>query len=209
MERQTGSRFSIGYFLISFPISSQSPVAEPHKSAHNNVMQEHYLQLGVRSRERRRGLLTPDFDVYLVLAVLALCGFGLLMVYSASISPSYLATDDNSTTYFFSRHVRNFVIGAIFLILLTMIDYRIWRRFAVLIMFGTIGLLLAVLAFGEQRLAAQRSLISGSIQPGELAKLAVVMYMAAWLSSWHKQLKRVTYGLIPFSILIGTTCALV
>ena len=177
---------------------------------HNRGMREHYLQLDSQQAvEQRRRLFTPDFDVYLLLAALVLCAFGFLMVYSASISPSYQATEDTSTSYFFNRHVRNFVIGAVLMILLTLIDYRVWKRFSVWIMLGTIILLLTVLVFGDERLAAQRSLFRGSVQPGEFAKLAVVIYMAAWLSSWHKQLKKITYGLLPFSVLVGTTCALV
>jgi cell division protein FtsW len=170
-------------------------------------MRDHYMQL--ESPVIRRRLLTPDFDVYLLIAVLMLCAVGFLMVWSASISPSYQATDDVSTSYFFTRHLRNFAIGAVVMVLFMLMDYRVWRRLSIWILLATIAALVAVLAVGQERFAAQRSLFSGSIQPGEMAKLAIVIYMAAWLSSWQKQLKRVTYGLIPFSILVGTTCSLI
>jgi cell division protein FtsW len=161
----------------------------------------------VRPNIRRR-IFGSSFDIYLLLAMLALCGFGFLMVYSASISASFLATDDTSTSYFFTRHVRNFAVGIIFTVILAIIDYRIWRKYSLWILIGTIVSLVAVLQFGDARLAANRSLIQGSIQPGEFSKLAVVIYMSAWLASRQKRIKRITYGLLPFSILVGVTCVL-
>ena len=61
-------------------------------------------------------------------------------------------------------------------------------------------LLIAVLRFGETRFEAQRALLRGSLQPGELAKFTVVIYMAAWLASKRQKLRKITYGLLPFSI---------
>ncbi|MFP4321410.1 MAG: FtsW/RodA/SpoVE family cell cycle protein [Anaerolineales bacterium] len=156
----------------------------------------------------QRRMFALDFDIYLFLAMAVLCAMGFLMVYSASISPSFLATEDATTTYFFRLHVRNFVIGFMVMALLVMIDYRVWKRFSLWIMLGTILTLVIVLQFGEQRLAAQRSLFEGSVQPGEFAKLAVVIYMAAWLASRQRQLKNISYGLLPFGILVGLTCFL-
>lgn len=164
----------------------------------------------LRANEIRpaRRTFVIDFDVYFLLAALVLCAFGFLMVYSASISASYLATENNSTTYFFMRHLRNFVIGLIAMVGLSFVNYRRWKDFSLPIMLITIGSLILVLEFGSQRLAAQRSLFQGSVQPGEFAKLAVVIYMGAWLSSRQKHLKRISYGLIPFSVLVGITCLL-
>lgn len=160
-------------------------------------------------RDQFRQLFIPDVDMYLLLAVIALCAVGFLMVYSASISPSFQASEDATTSYFFTRHVRNFVIGAVLMFLIAGINYRVWKRFSVWMMLGTIIMLLAVLIRGEERFAAQRALFGGSVQPGEFAKLAVVVYMAAWLASSHKQIKNITYGLLPFTILVGITCMLV
>jgi cell division protein FtsW len=155
-----------------------------------------------------RRVFASTFDVYLLLTALVLCAFGFLMVYSASISASFLATDDTSTSYFFTRHIRNFGIGLVFMLLLALIDYRVWRKYSLWIMLGTILSLVIVLRFGDARLAANRALFRGSIQPGEFAKLAVVVYMSAWLASRQKQIKRISYGLIPFTILVGLTCVL-
>jgi cell division protein FtsW len=139
-----------------------------------------------------------------------LCAIGLLMVYSASIDVSYQVTGQaNSTTYFFVRQLRSMVIGLLVLVVLARLDYHIWRRASVWMMLGVIILLVAVLRFGDTRFEAQRSLIRGSLQPGELAKFTVVIYMAAWLASKRAKLRRVTYGILPFSVLVGTVAFLI
>lgn len=162
-----------------------------------------------RVAERRR-LFAAGFDLYLVLIVGVLCAVGLIMVYSASIDVSYQVTGNpDETTYFFIRQVRSMAVGIAALIVLSRLDYRFWRRISVWMMFFVILLLIAVLRFGDTRFEAQRSLIRGSIQPGEIAKFAVVIYMAAWLAAKRSKLKQITYGLLPFSVLVGTVAFLI
>ncbi|HML22970.1 MAG TPA: putative peptidoglycan glycosyltransferase FtsW [Aggregatilinea sp.] len=162
-----------------------------------------------RVAERRR-LFAAGYDLYLILVVGVLCAVGLIMVYSASIDVSYQVTGNpDETTYFFIRQVRSMAIGALALFLLARLDYHFWRRISVVMMFGVILLLVAVLRFGDTRFEAQRSLIRGSIQPGEIAKFTVVIYMAAWLASKRSKIKQITYGLLPFSVLVGTVAFLI
>lgn len=159
--------------------------------------------------ERRRGYYA-GIDLYLALIVGALCAIGLLMVYSASIDVSYQVTGDpTSTTYFFVRQLRSMVVGLCLLVILSRLDYHVWRRLAVPMMLGVILLLVAVLRFGDKRFEAQRTLIGGSLQPGEMAKFTVVIYMAAWLAAKRARLRNPFYGVIPFSILVGTIAFLI
>lgn len=149
-------------------------------------------------------------DLYLVLVVGALCAVGLLMVYSASIDVSYQVTGEaDSTTYFFIRQARSMAIGVVVAMLLARIDYHVWRQLAVPMMLVVILLLVAVLRFGDVRFEAQRALIEGSFQPGELAKFTVVIYMAAWLAAKRRRLRNIFYGVIPFSLLVGTVAFLI
>ncbi|MCB9437176.1 MAG: FtsW/RodA/SpoVE family cell cycle protein [Anaerolineales bacterium] len=151
-----------------------------------------------------------QMDLYLLAVVGLLCAVGLLMVYSASIDASFLATEDSSTTYFFRRQLfPNLFVGIIALYGLARIDYRIWRRLSPLLMLAIIIALLLVLGYGDERLEARRSLLSGSYQPGEAAKLVVVIYMAAWLASKRQKIRNITYGLIPFTIMVGTVTVLI
>lgn len=158
----------------------------------------------------RRRAYAPGFDLYLALVVAALCAIGLMMVYSASIDVSYQVTGDaRSTTYFFVRQLRSMVLGVAVLLLFSRLDYHRWRHLALPLMLLVIVLLVLVLRFGETRFQAQRSLIEGSFQPGELAKFAVVLYMAAWLAAKRNRLRRITYGLLPFTALVGSIVFLI
>jgi cell division protein FtsW len=62
--------------------------------------------------------------------------------------------------------------------------------------------------FGDTTFGARRALIAGSYQPGELAELAIVLYMAAWMSSKTTRLNSFFYGMIPFAMLVGGMCLL-
>jgi cell division protein FtsW len=73
----------------------------------------------------------------------------------------------------------------------------------------TLLLLVLVLVIGTVRFGGQRWLLNGSIQPSEFCKLAIVIYIADWLSSKGVQIRRVSYGLIPFAILLGIITALI
>jgi cell division protein FtsW len=162
-----------------------------------------------RAAERRR-IYAAGVDLYLVLVTGVLCAIGLLMVYSASIDVSYQATGEpGSTTYFFVRQLRSMAFGVLALVLITRVDYHRWRGLAVPMMAVVILLLIAVLRFGDTRFQAQRSLIRGSIQPGELAKFTVVLYMAAWLAAKRSRLGNIFYGILPFSLLVGIIAFLI
>jgi cell division protein FtsW len=156
--------------------------------------------------ERRVGFLA-SIDGYLIVVVTVLMAIGLMMVYSTTFDWSYQSF--GSESLIFMQHARNMGIGVIAMLLLIAIDYRIWRRLSVLMLLLTIGALVAVLLFGDKVFNARRSLINGSFQPGELAELVIVIYMAAWLSSRRTQIRSITYGLLPFAVLVGIVAALI
>ena len=148
------------------------------------------------TRNWRRGV-----DMPLLLVVIALLVFGLIMLYSASFDFSF--KEYGSATYMFNRQVKWLGIGIIAAFLLSLFDYHQWRRMVLLAMLGTIGLLVTVLIVNEIRLGASRTLINGSYQPSELAKLVAVIYIAVWLYSKRQFLHDVTIGLIPLGVILG------
>ena len=160
------------------------------------------LRQGVSLRE-----LASHVDRWLLLLVILLLVIGALMVYSATFDWSYQSFD--SETEILLRHLRNIAIGAVGLAVLALLDYRYLRRLVVWMLLVTIGLLLAVWLFGDDTFGARRALIEGSLQPGEVAELVIVVYMAAWLSSRRAQIRSLGYGLVPFSVLVGGVAGLV
>jgi len=153
----------------------------------------------------RRADGVPDYG--LILAVTGLVIVGLMMVYSATFDWSYQVYD--SSLYITFRQMQWVALGLVVLVVLTLVPYEWWRDLAVPIMVGTLLSLILVLIVGDQRFGAQRSFWNGSVHPGELAKLTMVIYIAAWLSSKGDQIRNVSYGLIPFAVLIGAVTGLI
>ncbi|MCX7976403.1 MAG: FtsW/RodA/SpoVE family cell cycle protein, partial [Bellilinea sp.] len=146
-------------------------------------------------------------DVPFVLVVMFLLGFGILMVYSASWQPSILA--EKPISYFFLNQLRWVFVGIGVALFFMYVDYRRWRRWLIPMVLVMIGLLLAVAMFGEMRFGARRTLFNGSIQPSELAKLVIIIYLAFWLHSKQDVLNNIHFGLIPMITILSLTAGFI
>ncbi|MBN1286862.1 MAG: cell division protein FtsW [Anaerolineae bacterium] len=160
-----------------------------------------------RPAERKK-LVGLDVDVYLLLVVGVLVAIGLMMVFSTTFDWSYAEFGSPSVIFF--RQVRSLLIGLAVMGVLTLIDYRRWRLWIVPVTIAVIGLLVFLLTLPEhEEFGGRRALFGDSVQPGELAELVMIVYLSAWLSSKREKLRKLTYGLIPFSLLVGVVCALI
>jgi len=137
------------------------------------------------------------------LAVITLMAFGLMMVYSASWGPSLEIGDDPA--YFFTNQLRWAVLGSLGMVAISLVDYHRFQKLVVPMMIIMLGMLIAVLITGETRLNAQRALFGGSVQPSELAKLAIIVYLAFWLNSKRDVINNIWFGLVPMGAIIGVT----
>lgn len=161
----------------------------------------------LRERLRSRTNTRPaDYVLLVVVGLLVL--IGLMTIYSVSVGPN-LQVGSQDPFSLVQRHLGMLVIGVAVMLIVGRLDYRLLMRYAVPLMIVTVGLLIALLLFGEGVNEARRWLIGPSIQPGEIAKLVTIIYVAAWAASKGKKLKRLVYGLIPFSILIGLIAGLI
>lgn len=154
----------------------------------------------------------PDYG--LLATIGALVALGLVMVYSSSFVEAF--TRHNSQYYYLLRQLTGAMIGMVGMLVAQRIDYRVWRRYSVHLMALALGLLLLVLVLPESmtKVNNSRSWIRFgggflSIQPAEVAKLALIIYFADWLSRRGAKLGNVTYGLIPFGVMLGVVCGLV
>lgn len=145
------------------------------------------------------------FDYGLLIVVLVLLAFGLVMVLSAS-APYALRTEGNS--YFYaSKQLKYAVLGVIMMLIISNIDYRIYKgRIADIAMIGSLLLLIAVLipGVGITRNDATRWLGYGSFtfQPSELMKIALILFLSAKISKEPKRIKQFLRGLLPCLALI-------
>jgi len=146
-------------------------------------------------------------DYLLILIVIALLLIGLMMVYSSSFPLAYSL--DKEPTYFLTRQGVWAAMGLVIMTLIMRVEYHKWQKLSIIFLLVTLLLLVAVLLFGEEVHGSRQFLLGDSVQPSEMCKLTMVLYIAHWLSSKGEKLKQVTYGLVPFAILIGTIAGLI
>jgi cell division protein FtsW len=147
------------------------------------------------------------FDVPLLLVVIALILFGMLMVYSASADYSFQVY--GSQAYIFLRQLRWMGLGILVMVFLSFMDYHYWKKLALPLMGGAILALVLVLIIQDTRLGSVRSLFRGSVQPSELAKFGIVIYLSVWLHNRRDMLKNIYWAMIPLSVIMGIVGGLI
>ena len=142
-----------------------------------------------------------------VTVVLALGG--LIAVFSAS---GYMAKVrfESSATLFFIRQALWLTIGFVLLLVLARLDYTDLRPYIPRFLLVCIALLAIVIVAGVESNGARRwiNLDWFSLQPSELSKLAVVLYLASYLSRPDISITKWQGGLIEPLLVVGTICAL-
>lgn len=146
------------------------------------------------------------FDVPLVIAVAGLLVIGLLFVYSASWN--FAIRNGQDASYVLLRQARWVVVGLIAAIGISMIDYHRITRIAMWIMMVTMVSLLVVLFVNDGN-GVSRTLFNGSVQPSELAKVSLILYLAVWLDSKKEIISSVSFGLLPLIVILGVTAGFV
>lgn len=140
---------------------------------------------------------TPDF--ILIIVTLTLLAVGLTMVYSASaIWAEYKFND----SFFFAKRQMLFaVVGIVAMFFIMNIDYWTWRTWAKIIIIVCFVLLILVLipGIGNVRNGSRSWIGVGafSIQPSEFMKLAMIAFLAKFLSESQKQITSFKKGLVP------------
>ena len=155
---------------------------------------------------RRHG---PDF--VLLTAVLMLVVIGLVAVYSSSYAIGFATHGDSD--FFIKRQALWALIGLGGLFAAMSVNYRVLMRLSPLLM------LLALLALGAALLPGfsvdpggpSRWISVGpfTVQPSEFAKLAVLVYLAAWLAAKGTTVRDFALGVVPFVGMVGLVTALV
>ncbi len=152
----------------------------------------------------RRSAGSPDWA--LIATVLALTLIGLVFVLSSSFVMGQELYGDPH--HFAIRQLQGAGLGALAFLLLARLDYRRLRALSPLFMIVAVVGLMAVLipGIGIEQNGARRWLQIGgapAVQPSEFAKLAVVLYVAAWLASRGDAIRHLTLGLVPFAVMVG------
>ena len=160
----------------------------------------------VLQRERHQ----PDYLI--LVAVMALAAIGILMVFSSSAMRGYVIAEDPFQIV--GPQIQWAVLGIVALLVMMRVDYRYLRLVSV--PFLAVSVVLLVLVFVPEL----NIVVGGSarwlkigplpaIHPAEIAKLAMIIYLAHWFAKRGTKVRGFWSGTIPFLIILGPIAALV
>jgi len=155
----------------------------------------------------RDRIVSPTYDQGLLWVTLLLLGFGLVMVYSASIT---LAEADKATghqsTYFLLRHAIYLVIALMSGLVAFQVPTHYWQKVAPYLFLCGLALLVLVLVpgIGREVNGSRRwiPLLVANLQPSELMKLFAAMYVADYTVRKAAFLDSFTKGFLPMLIVM-------
>ena len=162
------------------------------------------------ARERRRSLRI-DCDVRILFIVLVLMGIGLSLVASSS---SFFAGDRFDDHFaLMRRHAMRCLVALVVLVLASRIDYRIYRK-ASPVLLAVAGLLLVGLfAAGREIRGATRTLglpfVDAVLQPAEVARLALVFFLAYWVTRRGAEIEQFKRGFLPAAAAVAAIVGLI
>ena len=145
---------------------------------------------GQREKPREKKKKIAYFDYNLLFLIIFLLSFGLVMLYSSSAYVSANKYGDDA--YYLKRQLRNIGLGAVMMFIMAKIDYRIWKKFGTLAYFGSFVLCILVFipGIGSSSHGSSRWIDLGpvSFQPSEVAKLGIIIFLAALIEKVPRQM---------------------
>jgi len=139
-----------------------------------------------------------DIWIWLVVAFLSL--ISLLAVYSSTGTLAYKFQSGN-TEYYLFKHLSLMIVGLVLMWLAHLLDYRYYSRISQILIFISIPLLLYTLLFGSEINQASRWIsipfTGQTFQTSDLAKLALIMYLARELSRRQENIKDFKKSFVP------------
>lgn len=151
-----------------------------------------------------------ECDRRILLIIVVLMAVGASLVASSS---SYFSTFKFSDPYFLLRkHLIRMLIAGLFLAVTIHVDYRFFRKLAP-VAFG-VGVLLLVGLFTYGRMIRDTvrwynlELLQMTFQPAEMARLALVLFLAYWVARKGDDLVRFKSGFLPAALAVALVCGL-
>ena len=155
-------------------------------------------------------------DRTMVIIIMALLCFGLVMVFSASFA--YANSKYNDSFHYIKRQAIFAIIGVVAMSVVSLFDYRIFRKFTVPIFLVMLVLLALVPVMGLAKGVATRWIELGPIrfQPSEPMKLVLVLFLAHYFATHQEKINdyrdfkqsSIWGNAIPLAI-VGIVCFLI
>jgi cell division protein FtsW len=151
-----------------------------------------------------------DIWIWLVVAFLSL--ISLLAVYSSTGTLAYKFQSGN-TEYYLFKHLSLMIVGLVLMWLAHLLDYRYYSRISQILIFLSIPLLLYTLLFGSEINQASRWIsipfTGQTFQTSDLAKLALIMYLARELSRRQENIKDFKKSFMPIILSVTVIIGLI
>ena len=151
-----------------------------------------------------------NYDFTLMITPILLSGFGIVMIYSASMVTAVVAGLDS--TFFMVRQLQWFILGFIAFVICSLFPYKNYQKLIKPIILLCVALLVAVLLFGKSAHNATRAInitSSISIQPAEFVKLGLILYLASVYSKKQSYINDFSKGVLPPLILTAFILGLI
>ncbi|KAB2914194.1 MAG: cell division protein FtsW [Bacteroidetes bacterium] len=151
-------------------------------------------------------------DAVIWAVVILLSIFGLLAVYSSTGTLAYKKQGGNTEFYLF-KHLSFLTFGLILMYLSHLVNFKYYSRISQILLILSFVLLPYTLFFGTDINDARRwitlPVIGFTFQTSDLAKLALIMYVARFLSKRQDEIKDFKKSFLPVTITIALICALI
>lgn len=141
-----------------------------------------------RKPEKSREKQIKYFDYTLLFIIIFLVGFGLVMLYSTSSYNAQMKFHDSA--FYLKKQLFASLLGFAGMFVVANIDYHIWMKLSGLAYIVAFVLCTAVIFVGANYNGSSRWLKLGplSFQPSELAKVAIILFLATVINRMPKQM---------------------
>lgn len=150
-------------------------------------------------------------DFIIIFSVVLLTSIGIIMVFSASQYSAGIRFDDD--LHFLKSQLTWSILGFIVMTIVSNVHYKVFQKYARFLLILCILLLLAVFVpgLGVNANGATRWIGIGplTIQPSEITKIGVIIFMADSLSKKKEEIRTFSKGILPYILLAGCICGLI
>lgn len=154
---------------------------------------------------------THAYDRMVFSVIFILIGIGTVMLYSSS--STIAAEKYGSSSFFLQKHAMRLVLGMLAMFVMMRFDYHNLKKYSPLIYVGAVLLLLVTLGYywSNNSSTPARWLPLGffSLQTSDIAKFAVVVYLAAYLSRQQDGIRDFKRGLLPGLVMVALCTGLI
>ncbi len=148
-------------------------------------------------------------DVFLLLGILALIGFGIVIIYSSSAA--FAQSRGLPDSFYLVNHIKKVIIGFMAFLIGLSVPYKTWEKAARPVMLLALLLLGVVVTMGMAAHGARRwiQFASFGLQPSELAKVAMVFFLARLLTEKAEVMGHFRQGFVASLLVSGVTFLLI